>query len=217
MTRIIARSGGGGLNRRMALRAMAAMGLAVPVLGHPATPTLEPRAGARPADTLTDPHLIDPRVPWRRTLSDEALRTLAILADLILPADERSAAATDLGAHDFIDEWVSAPYEQQRADREVLLTGLDWLDDESQQRFGTAFADLETAQHTAICDDICNPARIRAEHAAGAACFKLVRDLTATAVWTTEEGMADLEYVGNVPLAKWEAPPKAVLKHLGLA
>ena len=30
------------------------------------------------------------------------------------------------------------------------------------------------------------------------------------------EGMTDLEYIGNVALAQWDAPPPEVLRHLGL-
>jgi hypothetical protein len=215
MSRMIAREGG--VSRRMALRVLAAMGLAAPVLGHGATPTLSPRSVAGPAGTATDPYLKSPQVLWERTLSDEALRTLAALADLILPADDRSPAASALGAHEFIDEWVSAPYEVQRLDRQTLADGLTWLDGTCRTRYGGAFADLDTAQQSAICDEICAPAEAPDERAVGVALFSLVRDLTAAAVWTTEEGMADLQYVGNVPLPKWEPPPAAVLKHLGLA
>ena len=52
---------------------------------------------------------------------------------------------------------------------------------------------------------------------AAARFFDRVRDLTSTAFWTTQVGMDDLEYVGNVPLAQWDPPPPEVLRHLGLA
>lgn len=216
MKRLIARSG---VNRRMALKAMMAMGLAPPALGRAAAVRLEPGGagtGTGPRNTLTDPDLVHPQVPWERTLGDAELRTLAVLADLILPADARSPAASTLGAQDFVDEWVSAPYPRQQADRRVLLDGLVWLAETADARFGATFEDLEPAQQTAICDDVCDPARAAPEHAAGALFFSLVRDLTAAAVWTTEAGMADLGYVGNVPLPSWEPPPDAVLVHLGL-
>lgn len=204
------------MNRRMAVRALLAMSLGAPALDRAAAATLQTKPGVGPRGTVTDPELNHPRVPWSRSLSEADLRTLATLADLILPADTRSPAASALGAHEFIDEWVSAPYPQQRQDRQVLRHGLAWLETESQARYGSGFVDLDAAWQTAICDAICDPARARPEDAAGTAFFKLVRDLTATAVWTTPEGMADLQYVGNVPLAKWELPPEPVLKHLGL-
>ena len=46
--------------------------------------------------------------------------------------------------------------------------------------------------------------------------FDRVRYLTSTAFWTTTEGMQDLEYVGNVPLSRWDPPPPEVLRHIGL-
>jgi len=46
--------------------------------------------------------------------------------------------------------------------------------------------------------------------------FDKVRDLTATAFYTTRVGLDDLGYVGNVPLASWDPPPEAALRHAGL-
>ena len=44
-----------------------------------------------------------------------------------------------------------------------------------------------------------------------------MRDLTASAFYTSAAGMKDLQYIGNVPLAKWDGPPAEVLRKLGLA
>ena len=87
----------------------------------------------------------------------------------------------------------------------------DWI-----ERFGAPFEALSTDQRTSICDDICQPVDEGSELASGSEFFALVRNLTAGAFWTTEEGLADLQYVGNTPLPKWELPPAAVLEHLGL-
>jgi hypothetical protein len=51
---------------------------------------------------------------------------------------------------------------------------------------------------------------------AAARFFDKVRDLTSTAFWTTDDGMRDLQYVGNVPLPRWDPPPPEVLRHIGL-
>ena len=55
-----------------------------------------------------------------------------------------------------------------------------------------------------------------ADNRQGAEMFALVRDLVATAFFTTTEGMADIGYVGNVPTATFDGPPPEVLKRLGL-
>ena len=35
--------------------------------------------------------------------------------------------------------------------------------------------------------------------------------------YTTKEGMDDVGYVGNVPLPRWDPPPAAALRHVGLS
>ncbi|MDH5590262.1 MAG: gluconate 2-dehydrogenase subunit 3 family protein, partial [Gemmatimonadota bacterium] len=130
----------------------------------------------------------------------------------------RSPSASQVGAHDFIDEWVSAPYDWNRNDKVVIRGGLVWLDLEAARRFGDGrrFRDLAPEEKHAICDDICYAAEAAPGMVVHARFFDRVRDLTATAFWTTEEGMGDLGYVGNVPLAEWKLPPQEVLDHLGL-
>ncbi|MCG8469161.1 MAG: gluconate 2-dehydrogenase subunit 3 family protein, partial [Gemmatimonadetes bacterium] len=65
-------------------------------------------------------------------------------------------------------------------------------------------------------DDICYAPNAAPGYEAAARFFDKVRDLTSTAFWTTEEGMADLGFVGNRPMATFEGPPREVLERLGL-
>ena len=212
------------LSRRMAVKAMLAMGAAPGISLSAEVETASPlpgvslrRHGAAPKGTPTDPHLRQGLVPWQRTLDDEALQTLAALCDLILPEDERSPSASALGCHDFIDEWVSAPYPNQQRDRAILLDGLDWLAEESESRFQqNTFTSLTENQQKAICDDICSPTNNDSRFVKPAQFFTLVSNLTAGAFWTTDSGMQDLQYIGNTPLPRWDPPPKEVLQHLGL-
>ena len=169
------------------------------------------------AGTPTDPDLIAPVVPWDLVLDDGELETLAALCDVILPADERSPGAAELGAHHFIDEWVSAPYEGNRRDLTVIRGGIAWMERESQRRFGAAFSSLDAGRKREICDDICYEPDAAPEFRAAARFFDRVRDLTSTAFWTTDEGMADLGFVGNAPMASFDGPPQEVLDRLGLS
>ena len=168
----------------------------------------------------TDPDLVKewkPGGPWPLTLLDEAKLTTAALCDLIIPADEHSPAASAVGVVDFIDEWISAPYPQQRADREVLLPGLAWIDAEAMRRFRKKFAGLDTAQKSAIADDICSAAKAKPEFATAAKFFAKFRDLPAGGFYTTPVGMKDIGYTGNVPLERFDGPPIEALKKAGLA
>ena len=171
----------------------------------------------RAAGTPTDPDMVSPVVWWDLVLTEDELATVAALCDVIIPEDEHSPGAAALGAHNFIDEWVSAPYDGNRNDLVLVRGGLVWLDVESAARFGGRFTDLTLEQKHAICDDICWEANAASEYRVAARFFDRVRDLTSTAFWTTAEGMADLGFVGNRPVPTFDGPPPEVLERLGLA
>lgn len=216
------------INRRDALKILAAgtaaaaaptplAGQALPVL-DPATPPVPVgRQANGPRGTPTDPDLVRPQVWWPLVLTADELAGLAPLCDLIIPADERSPAASAVGAPAYINEHVSAPYDPQRRDLITVRGGLVWLDGESQRRFQKRFRDCTLAERTAIAEDIHYPAGARPEFRAGARFFSLIRNLTATAFYATPEGMRDLGYMGNTPQAAWNGPPPEVLRHLGLS
>jgi hypothetical protein len=221
------------MDRRTTLKWVMAAAAAVPGLNGRAWGAVAPEANAasdaraaglaadRAAGYGTDPDLsrvYHPGELWPLTLSAAERRTATVLCDLILPADERSPSASSVGVVDFLDEWVSAPYPQQQADRPILLAGLKWLDDESARRFATTFAALDEAGQRAICDDICHEQTAAAAAFAEAAhFFARYRDLTAGGFYTTPEGRRDIGYVGNVPQATFEGPPLELLRMVGLA
>ena len=212
------------MDRRMALKVMA-VAAAMPGLASCGTGEQDGSGGSAPigntlaAGTPSDPDLLSAVIPWERILTQDELDTLASLCDVIIPADERSASASQLGTHHYIDEWVSAPYEGMRRDRVLIQEGLVWLDGEAGRRFGqgTRFRDLNLERKDEICADIAHLPDAAPRFEAGARFFARVRDLTAGAFWTTEEGMQDLQYIGNVPLERWDPPPPEVLEYLGLA
>jgi hypothetical protein len=170
-----------------------------------------------PTGIGSDPNLHNKVIPWDRILTEAELKTVAALGDLIIPADEKSPAASAVGVPDFINEWVSAPYEQQTADRDQVREGLKWIDAESQKRFQKVFIALTPEQQSAICDDICSPAKAAPEFKNAASFFSKFRNLVAGGFYSTPEGWKDLGYIGNVPIAEFPGPPPEVLKHLGLA
>jgi hypothetical protein len=154
--------------------------------------------------------------PWPLTLTQNARATAKALADLIIPADDSSPSASSVGVVDFIDEWISAPYPQQRGDRPTVLNGLLWIEAESQKRFQKAFPALSDAQRAQIADDICTT-KSKPEFADAAKFFAKFRDLTAGGFYTTPAGMKDIGYTGNVALTKFDGPPLEALKKAGLA
>jgi hypothetical protein len=205
------------MDRRTTIKWVLAAGAAWPIFDKRA-------ARADPAPTArgygTDPNLMADYRPgelWPLTLTAAQRLLAGILADIIIPADGNSPSASAVGVVDFIDEWVSAPYPVHQRDRIIVQGGLAWLDAEAARRFGKEFGALDsTAQH-GICDDICDESRAAASRRDAARFFALYRDLTAGGFYSTPAGRKDLDFIGNVPLARFDGPPPALLKALGLS
>ena len=190
---------------------------------QPVVPGPKPRAAAAPVPpktgprgTLTDPELLNAKANWPRVLSASELVTLGALCDMIIPADDKSPSATAVGVPAYINEYVSAPYDWAERALVRVRGGLTWIDVESGKRFGKRFSAATVAERTQICDDICYVPRAKQDFQAAARFFDQIRDLTASGFYTTDAGMKDLQYVGNVPLAKFDGPPAEVLRKLGL-
>lgn len=166
-----------------------------------------------------DPNLLEVYKPgdlWPLTFMEAQHRTVAALCDVILPADERSPSASQLKVPDFIDEWISAPYPKQQADRHEILNGIAWLNREAVARFQKVFSELNETQKHKICDEICSLQKATPEREEAARFFSKFRNLTLGGFYSTPEGMKDIQYLGNVPLTKFDGPPPEVLSFLKL-
>ena len=206
------------LDRRSAIKWMLA---ATATAALAERPLLGATVAAAPATKGygTDPLLNKDYAPgafWPLTMTEAQRQTAAALCALIIPAEGAVPSAADLKVHDFIDEWISSPYPDQHGDREIVLAGLAWIDLEAGKRFGRNFAELDAKQMAAIADDVCHAPDAKPEHKEGAKFFAKFRDLTASGFYTTPEGMKDIGYVGNIPLAEFKGPPPEVLAKLGL-
>ena len=155
---------------------------------------------------------------WPLTLSAKQRRAAASLTDLILPPDSpNDKLPSQLGVHDFIDEWISSPYDETEKDRAVIVQGLEWLDAEANRRFKTDFAELAEEQKPKIADDICGRTPIKNDLKAQATFFERFRYLAASGYYTTPQGWKDIGYIGNVPMLEFPGPTPEALAHLGLA
>jgi hypothetical protein len=143
-----------------------------------------------------------------------------VLADIVIPKDERSGSATDALVPEFLDQWMLDPLatEREREGRQTAMRGgLAWLDAECMDRFaGRSFLDCTEAERLQVIDDIAFPKTAREEMSQGVAFFTSFRDLVASGFWSSQMGVKDLDYRGNVFVAEWQGPPREVLEKLGL-
>lgn len=200
------------MNRREAIQWVAAASATIPLLDD----ELEAAELARPAARVLggygpDPDLIRQYKPgdlWPLTFNAEQRHLVIVLCDIIIPADETSPSASAVGVHEFLDEWISSPYREQKGDRSQILKGLAWLKEKN-------FFTLDPEQQLEICRDLARSARRDRNKFPGSFFYRL-RNLVAGGYYTTPAGMKDIGYRGNVPMEEWNGPPPEVLEKLGL-
>jgi gluconate 2-dehydrogenase gamma chain len=140
-------------------------------------------------------------------------QTVRMLADLIIPRDQRSGSASDVGVPEFIDFMMG----DQPARLVPMREGLAWLDSECRQRFGHGFTACTEAQHAALLDQLAWPARAPADLKQGVDFFISFRNLVLTGFWTSKVGIEDLQYQGNTFVPHWDGCPPAALHKLGVS
>ena len=138
--------------------------------------------------------------------------TVRVLVDIVIPKDERSGSATEVGVPEFMDFIVN----DQPARQVPMRGGLAWIDLECEKRFDKMFVTCSASERSAVLDDIAYPGQAKPEFTAGVAFFNSFRDLTASGFWTSKPGMADLKYMGNTFVPEWTGCPDEALQKLGL-
>ena len=140
------------------------------------------------------------------------MKTITVLADMIIPADEHSGSASDAKVPEFIEFIVKDIPDHQLP----MRGGLRWLDMQCLKKYNAAFADCSEQQRIAMVDLIAYPEKALPENSQGVAFFNKMRDLTATGFFTSKIGIKDLDYKGNTP-NEWDGVPADVLQQYGYA
>ena len=192
--------------------------LAVGSLGAGVLISCEPRAKETPkapaAFTIdrTKEELIREQELLSETFFDEhEMKTISILADIIIPKDGTSGSATDAGVPAFI-EFIVKDMPQHKI---PMRGGLKWLDIQCMKRFNADFASCTSPQQIEMVDEIAYPDKAKPEMKQGVAFFNKMRDLTACGFFTSEIGIKDLGYAGNKP-NQWDGVPQDVLDQYGM-
>lgn len=221
------------ISRRQAMQwvlgAVAASALPVSsdLLAQPVGRTNSPQENAAkqpppiyPGGYGVDPNLTKQYKPgdlWPLTFNETQRKAATALADTIIPKDDLGPAASEVGVVEMIDEWISAPYPQQKGDKPIVIDGLAWIDAEAAKRFGgKTFTALTAEQRAQICDDICHSGKAKEAFKKPAKFFNRFRSLASGAYYATPEGWKAIGYVGNVALPSFDGPPPEVLEKLGV-
>jgi gluconate 2-dehydrogenase gamma chain len=142
----------------------------------------------------------------------EEMATITILGDIIIPKDTVSGSASDAKVPDFIEFIVKDMPNHQIP----MKGGLRWLDMQCLTRYNKAFKDCSQQQQIEMVDMIAYPKKAKPEMSQGVEFFKLMRNLTATGFYTSEIGVKDIGYAGNIP-TQWNGVPDDVLKQYNLS
>jgi len=94
--------------------------------------------------------------------------------------------------------------------------GLMWLDFEAQELFGKGFNDLDASQVQTVIDLVAWPDKAGEDYQGGVRWFNMLRNLTCSGYFSTQEGWNYMGYQGNVPNV-WDGVPAAVLTKHGLS
>jgi gluconate 2-dehydrogenase gamma chain len=142
---------------------------------------------------------------------DHEMATITVLADIIIPKDDKSGSGSDAKVPEFI-EFIVKDIPSHKL---PMRGGLKWLDMQCLNRYGNTFIKCSASQKTELLDQIAYPYKAKAEMAQGVAFFNRMRDLTASGFWSSEMGTKDIGYAGNAP-NKWLGVPADVLKQYGM-
>jgi hypothetical protein len=200
----------GGMDRRDAIKALA-------LLPFAAAWDLSAPQLARAATVFTPEFARAAAVPYApKFFTASEWRTVGLLADYIIPKDERSGSATDARVPEYMDTLLSDK-DASAGSKVAMRGGLGWLDFTSLEHFGTTWSKSTDSQRRQILDLIAWPAKAKPEHSHGVAFFNRFRDLTASGFFSSEMGWKDVRYVGNTFNPSWNGCPPAAMAKLGVS
>jgi gluconate 2-dehydrogenase gamma chain len=141
-----------------------------------------------------------------KALNPHEYQTLEKLADLIVPADEKSLGAVASGACEFIDLLAS----QNPRLLDIYTGGIAWLDQAMRRRYSTDFVSAKPSQQTALLDLIAYRKNESAELGPGILFFDWARRMVVDAYYTSPAGIKAIGYLGNTSVSKFEVPQEAI-------
>lgn len=154
----------------------------------------------------------DKKLLAEQFFTEHEMKTIEILSEIIIPADEHSGSAIDAKVPAFIEFMMKDRPNYQTN----MRGGLSWLDYQCQKQFQKDFIAISAKQQRSMLDQIAFPDKASPEMSQGVTWFNMLRNLVATGFFTSEIGIKDLKYMGNVANV-WQGSPQKVLNKLGVS
>lgn len=204
------------MDRRKYLRTLAAGSLAIGAAASGLLPGCKSEEDHSHHEHTSSDELVlsddDKALMKQKFFTDHEMATVTVLADIIIPKDERSGSASDAGVPAFIEFMMK----DQPSHQVPMRGGLRWLDLQCLKSHEAAFIDCSPEQQTALLDEIAYPEIAKPEMSQGVKFFSLFRNFVASGFFTSKMGIEDMGYIGNRPTV-WAGAPDEVLKKLNVS
>ena len=141
-----------------------------------------------------------------KALNDHEYRTLVRLTDFIVPVENGKPGAVAAGAAAWIDMLAS----ENAQLKSIYTRGLAWIDEAMKTRGAADFVGATPEQQTSLLDLIAYRRNQSPELDPGIQFFTMARRMTVDAFYTSEIGIADIDYRGNRPQATYPEPTEAI-------
>jgi hypothetical protein len=174
-------------------------------------PEKEQAAKTSTIDRTPEEQAYEKKLHAEKFFDDHEMKTIGVLADIIIPKDDISGSATDAGVPDFI-EFIAKDMPRYQT---PIRGGIKWLDLQCMRTYNADFVSLKPEQQIEMVDQIAYPEQAKPEMRPGVTFFNTMRDLTACGFFTSKIGIKDLGYAGNQP-NQWNGVPQEVLDQYGL-
>jgi hypothetical protein len=141
-----------------------------------------------------------------RLFNAHEFRTIAHLADMIIPPEGNAPGGAGAGAPQFIDLLAS----NNDLLREVWLGGLAWLDAAMTQQCGRRFIDAPHEERFKLLDKIAYRRNDGPEYGPGIRFFDWARRMVVDAWTTSPAGTKALGFAGNKGMQVFQVPVEAL-------
>ena len=141
-----------------------------------------------------------------KALNDHEYRTLVRLTDFIVPVENGKPGAVAAGAAAWIDMLAS----ENAQLKSIYTRGLAWIDEAMKKRGAADFVSATPEQQTPLLDLVAYRRNQSPELDPGIQFFTMARRMTVDAFYTSEIGIADIDYRGNRPQATYPEPTEAI-------